>query len=972
MASQLLRIISAMHANQVCHGHIGGSSLVLTDGAPSSRPAHPPFKVIPSDPLPPAAAPPGHFSTLSPPTSGLSTTEESDCESADGMSSWLLPGYPQAVDHHDVRKAQNSAAHHHTPGSPSEALLRASTSDIRTPPRRCEGGAVSEATPVGEGRDRRHSATRPSPASRRKRQPPPTRNTLSVNETFEGLASASVMSAISTRMVIPIRSMRHEIEQRSVSDSAASQSMSVDLQPPAVQPSTGSAPAEPRPRSTLLSVAGPVAEGADGGALGGTSSISWDAQVSDIIDQQLDMFAPASAALGLMPSIANEPGMYKAAASAFEDGCDKPGTQNDDSDAQMNTRWSFEADVAAEVDEAEIARVFGEDTVKPMPPPPVRTTSRASSSKPPRKAPTRAHVQSSAARRQLYDAVMEAGAEKYGGGRGTATRAPSGTCKRCAEMGQACADCQLRGANQRISRARDRRVQPGPAAAGKRRAGEPGGGTGARKAAPRPVTDESGVHVMLHLHGASEMPAVGGARLFAIHKDVAAAGAALLLAVTGEDMDVYHLQRALETKRPLSRKLAWTMLSAEARDFMEGLLGERIGLEDAYRVRPRHTEAPLPYRSLRSPIVHHPSSHVLSASEAHFCIGQASAMRRCTMNNRSPFMVFMSCCVWALWHVVSSMHVVWGSGMSLSCDSSACMQHPWMRQHFRRAQVSPERVKRAPRKPAPKHPQAVIAPEPTLKSARRKSPLSVASSAHPSSPLTIQPVRKPSPGMKAQRSSSGPASPRLPRRESGASIAQSRNPSHQNLSRRTSQNSLVREPSQGAPARDPAQGGLSRNPSHGNLARAESSGGSARFRRSDSMSLIAPHRSASGSAPTPSRVPSDSNIATPALAQRITEERVDDSGKRHVVTRFVLPPRAPSNAAQQLSTAASEASGTPPPASMQSMDALPSERFSAAEHSSEMISGAGSTASSVGLLSQPLLQNGERSDMLPAPQAQIL
>lgn len=284
------------------------------------------------------------------------------------------------------------------------------------------------------------------------------------------------------------------------------------------------------------------------------------------------------------------------------------------------------------------------------------------------------------------------------------------------------------------------------------------------------------------------------------------------------------------------------------------------------------------------------------------------------------------------------------------------MQHPWMQQHRRRAErADAQRGARRAAKPQPQHMQSVTVPEPQLKSARRKSPLSVASSAHPSSPLTIQPVRKPSVGATPQRSPSGPASPRLPRRESGASIAHSRTPSHQNLSRKVSQASLVREPSPATPANEPSPGGMSQNASNGNLARAESSGGSSRFRRADSMSLIAPHRSTSGSTPTPPRVPSEPNIAAPALAQRITEERVDGSGKKHVVTRFVLPPRAPSSAMLQLEP---DAADTPAPASVQSLD-LPA---SGVEHSSGVLSGLVSADSSNGLLSQPLLLTGERSD----------
>lgn len=591
MASQLLRIISALHAHQLCHGHIGGASLVLTASPPTPIRAPPPSEGVPleheqqqqSVPPPPAL---GNISSLSPPTSGLSTTEESDSESADGMSSWLLPGYPQGVEHQDVRRGNNSKLHQRAPGSPSEALLRASTASMRTPPRRCEGGSVSEATPVGESCDKRHS-TRPSHSSSTRRNFAATRNTLSVNETFEGLASASVMSGISSRMVIPIRSMRAEIEQMSApSGSTASQSVSADMSAASGRPAAPEA-LGPQTLHSPPTAAGPVCEGAEAGApLGGTSSISWDAQVSDMIDQQLDMFAPASAALGLMPSVTTEPGMYKAAASAFEVGSDGGGAQPPGGDAgedeQMNTRWSFEADVGPGAHEEEAARLFGEDPEKKERPPltPVRTSGK----KPPRTAPGMGQVQSSIERRQLFDAAMEAGAEKFDGAYGT--RKPTGGCTQCEEMGQVCADCRLRGVNQRIARGRERRVQPGPADAGKRRSRKAGGATAAdaRREGARPVSAESGVHVMLHLHGVGDMPAVGGARLFAIHKDISAAGAALLLALTGEDADVYHLQRALETRRPVSRQLAWTMMSAEARDFIEGLLGERLSLEGAYQV----------------------------------------------------------------------------------------------------------------------------------------------------------------------------------------------------------------------------------------------------------------------------------------------------------------------------------------------------------------------------------------------------
>lgn len=292
-----------------------------------------------------------------------------------------------------------------------------------------------------------------------------------------------------------------------------------------------------------------------------------------------------------------------------------------------------------------------------------------------------------------------------------------------------------------------------------------------------------------------------------------------------------------------------------------------------------------------------------------------------------------------------------------------------MRQHRRRtAKAEARRASRLPDKDAPAlYAQRVSVPNPKLKSAQRKSPLSATSStAHPSSPLTIQPVRKPSPSINPQRVVSGPSSPRLPHRDSGASIAHSRNPSLQNLPRNSSQGSLAHQQSQGPPSREPSQGVLSRNASQGILV-TESSGASARFRRADSMSLIAPHRSGSGSAPTPPRVPSENSIAGPALAQRFTEERVDESGKKHVVTRFVLPPRAPSNAAQQLTPAsdstAAAVSSTPARS--------PEQTMSGAGGSSELVSGMASADSSAGLLSQPLLGNGERSDMLVMPQAQF-
>lgn len=536
--------------------------------------------------MPPAPAL-GNVSSLSPPTSGLSTTEESDSESADGMSSWLLPGYPQGVEHQDVRNGNNSKLHQRGPGSPSEALLRASTASTRTPPRRCEGGSVSEATPVAESCDRR-GRTRPSPSSSTRRHGAGTRNTLSVNETFEGLASASVMSGISSRMVIPIRSMRAEIEQISApSGSTVSQSDSIHTASATGQPAIPSSLGPQTLRSTNT-IAGPVCEGAEGGVpIGGTSSISWDAQVSDLIDQQLDMFAPASAALGLMPSNMTEPGMYKAAASAFEIECDGGGAQQKpggdaDEDEQMNTRWSFEADVDPDAHAAEAARLFGDDQEKKERPPlpPVRTSGQT----PPRKAPGMGQAHSSIERRQLFDAAMEAGAEKFDGAYGT--RKTTGGCRLCNEMGQVCADCRLRGVNQRTMRGRQLRVKPGPADAGKRLPRRAVGAVAAdaRRERVRPVTAESAVHVMVHLHGVGNMPPAGGARLFAIHKDISAAGAVLLLALTGEDADVYHLQRALETKRPVSRQLTWTMMSAEARDFIEGLIGERLSLEEAYQV----------------------------------------------------------------------------------------------------------------------------------------------------------------------------------------------------------------------------------------------------------------------------------------------------------------------------------------------------------------------------------------------------
>eukprot|EP00892_Ulva_mutabilis_P000989 jgi/Ulvmu1/10891/UM007_0068.1 len=875
MAAQLLRIIRALHGHQLCHGRIGGSSIVLTSAPPTPHRKSPPSKGMPLEPLPTTSAPLACVSSLSPPTSGLSTTEDSDVESEDCMSSWLLPGYPQAADPSDARVAKGVDCR---PGSPSERLMQASHASTRTPPRRCEGGAVSVGTPVGEGRDRR-CTWRQSAARHARNNGSNTvaRNTLSVNETFEGLASPSTLSAVSTRMVIPMRSMRCELEQLSArSDSLASLTRSLEVPGHAGWTAGVGRPVPRRPDVRLPG--GPVAEGADGGLGGDASdSIGWDAQVSDIIDQQLEMFAPASNVLGLMPSIANEPSMYKAAASAFDIGSDAGSPKRaagggNNSDELMNTRWSFEAEAPPPPDAAEVARVFGDappakekDAVRP-PLPAVRTTSRASSSRPAPTARAPKPPQSADERRQLFDAAMAAGAEKFAGAYGK--QAPPTGCSSCAQLGKVCPDCQLRGANRRLARRRDAQAQPGPADAGKRRRTKPrsgGNGGEARREAAAPVSAASDVHVLLHLHGVSDMPAGGGPRLFAVHKDISAAGAALLLAVTGEDAEVYHLQRTLEMHRPLSRDLAWTMMSADARDFVESLIGERITLDEALR-------------------------------------------------------------------------------------------HPWMQQHQRRTEkAQARRARRQSDKQAPAaYAQRVAVLEPKLKSAQRKSPLSATSSmAHPSSPLTIQPVRKPS--------ASGPGSPRLPRRDSGASIAPSRNPSQQHLPRNASQGSLSQQPSQPP---------LSRNGSHGNLV-AESSGTSARVRRGDSMSLIAPHRSGSGAAPTPPRVPSDASIAGPALAHRITEERVDESGKKHVVTKFVLPPRAPSNAAQQLAPASDGGGGAATTTTTATPARSPEQTVSAADLSSDLFSGVASAESSAGLLSQPLLGHGERSSMLVMPSMQI-
>lgn len=469
--------------------------------------------------------------------------------------------------------------------------MQSSYASTRTPPRRCGGGAVSEATPVGESRDRRCRSGNPTP-NRPRRSCTGAQNTLSVNETFEGLASPSTLSAVSTRMVIPIRSMRHEIEQWSAqSDSPTSQSHSMDVPTHMGGPGTGACPRKPRAPSAIYGylLAGPVAEGAvEGGDL--SSSIGWDAQVSDMIDQQLDMFAPAAAALGMMPSIANEPGMYKAAPSAFDIGSDADGGKGgaaSDGDEQMNTRWSFEADVQ-EPDEAEVARVFGEAEDKPVRPPlpPVRTSSRASSSKPSAGVRIRKVPKTLDERRQLFDAAMQAGAHKCGGA--YAHQVPPTACHACARLGRkTCPDCQLRDANRRLMRDKARQVKPGPADAAKRRSGKPQTSvmlTAPTKPAGPPVSGESDVHVLIHLHGVSDMPVAGGARLFAVHKDISSAGAALLFAVTGKDADIYHLQRALEMKRPVSRDLSWTMMSADARDFIEGLLNEGMDLDAAFQV----------------------------------------------------------------------------------------------------------------------------------------------------------------------------------------------------------------------------------------------------------------------------------------------------------------------------------------------------------------------------------------------------
>lgn len=186
-----------------------------------------------------------------------------------------------------------------------------------------------------------------------------------------------------------------------------------------------------------------------------------------------------------------------------------------------------------------------------------------------------------------------------------------------------------------------------------------------------------------------------------------------------------------------------------------------------------------------------------------------------------------------------------------------------------------------------------------------KPPVSTASS-----PLTIQHVGDRKSGVVA-------TSPRLPRRESGASLASQASMGGTNTRRAGG-----------------GGGGGGNTRSRPPLVRADSNASVAS--RVSNSSRPATARAGGGTA-TPMTPGQGSNAAGSStdgsfLAPKITEERIDARGKKHVVTSFVMPPRAGSGSAPPFNQMqAARVSSGPPPAMKKSASVIALKRTNTSE-----------------------------------------
>jgi hypothetical protein len=157
-------------------------------------------------------------------------------------------------------------------------------------------------------------------------------------------------------------------------------------------------------------------------------------------------------------------------------------------------------------------------------------------------------------------------------------------CAACLKAdGGVCADCAVkraaRGKGLRINAAQAAPPPPSrrPVRAKPRVQGRSG-------AAASRAQAEQQLHVQLHMGNLRALPASGSQRTAAVLEDTVDVARLIVFAVTGTLSPVRSMQKSIRLRQPVSRDVAWTVLSSDARDFIECLLMEQLTPERALEV----------------------------------------------------------------------------------------------------------------------------------------------------------------------------------------------------------------------------------------------------------------------------------------------------------------------------------------------------------------------------------------------------